>query len=77
MTARRSRTSTAGLVLRQLAASPLPSIALALLVAGAAFLAVAAPRAGADVPRIPFNRTPVGSADGRSPSAAPLLSTKK
>ncbi|WP_400996038.1 hypothetical protein [Agromyces sp. GXQ0307] len=49
MTRRHSRTSTAGLVLRQLAAAPLPSIALALLVCGAAFLAVAAPRAVADV----------------------------
>ncbi|MGR0319156.1 hypothetical protein [Agromyces sp. ZXT2-3] len=49
MTRHRSRTSAVGLVLRQLAAGPLPSIALALLVCAAAFLAVAAPRAVADV----------------------------
>ncbi|MCK8609851.1 FtsX-like permease family protein [Agromyces sp. C10] len=49
MTARRSRTSAAGLLLRQWASGPLPSIAVALLVCAAAALAMAVPRAVAAV----------------------------
>ncbi|MEI5584275.1 MULTISPECIES: ABC transporter permease [unclassified Agromyces] len=49
MTARRSRTSALGLLLRQWASGPLPSIAVALLVCAAAAFAVAVPRAVAAV----------------------------
>lgn len=49
MTAHRSRTSALGLLLRQWASGPLPSIAVGLLVCAAATLAVAVPRAVAAV----------------------------
>ncbi|MGR0221040.1 FtsX-like permease family protein [Agromyces sp. ZXT2-6] len=49
MTAHRSRTSAAGLLLRQWVSGPLPSIAVALLVCAAAAFAVAVPRAVAGV----------------------------
>lgn len=49
MTTHRSRTTAAGLLLRQWAAGPLASVAVALLVCAAAVLAVAVPRAVAGV----------------------------
>lgn len=49
MSARRSRTSAAGLLLRQWASGPLPSVAVALLVLAASAVAVAVPRVVADV----------------------------